>query len=480
MADGTSGHVDERQIFPMAKESTTAMTAAGESVSQRFAPPSAAERTRLSQCYKTGDDNLKRGNLDYAIEMFSLAVVGDPSSQPYLRSLLEALKQKHAGKKPGGLSALFSAGSRGSMKKLAAGGQVRDAIKSGVAMLRQNPADIGCLLSLSECCGLVGCLDTQGTYLRAALDVAPLDPEVNRQCAAYMEKLGQFDQAIACWNRISGVRGVKDEAQREIARLSVEKTTRTLDKSGGRTAGNQVDTGDNRLETLRKRLAATPTDTEVALELADLLELEGAGVEEAEQVLRAALAASGNDLKMREHLEDRQLRWAKKRVLMAEKVLASDDTDEAKERLSRLRKELLKQEIQIYAARADRYPENTNWRYELALRLKAAGSFAEAIKHFQEVLGDSRRKGVVALELGECFQKIKQFSLAMRNYQTAVDSLTDRELDLRKRALYRAGVLAQGLSDPDTAQKYLGNLAELDFGYRDVAERLAKLGPQGG
>jgi hypothetical protein len=65
----------------------------------------------------------------------------------------------------------------------------------------------------------------------------------------------------------------------------------------------------------------------------------------------------------------------------------------------------------------------------------------------------------------------------MQNYQTAVDSLTDREMELRKRALYRAGVLATGLNDVDAAQKYLGTLAGLDFGYRDVAERLDKLGP---
>jgi tetratricopeptide (TPR) repeat protein len=91
-------------------------------------------------------------------------------------------------------------------------------------------------------------------------------------------------------------------------------------------------------------------------------------------------------------------------------------------------------------------------------------------------LHDARRKGQVALELGECFQKIKQYQLAMANYQTAVDTLTDRELELRKRALYRAGVLAAGLNDTDAAQKYLSTLAGLDFGYRDVAERLDKLG----
>ena len=123
-----------------------------------------------------------------------------------------------------------------------------------------------------------------------------------------------------------------------------------------------------------------------------------------------------------------------------------------------------------------RYPENIVWKYELAMRLKGAGNHAEAIRHFQEVLQDPRHKGQVSLELGECFQKIKQYQLAMQNYQTAVELLTDRELELRKRALYRAGVLASGLGDADTARKHLATLAGLDFGYRDVAERLDKLG----
>ncbi|MCK4684393.1 MAG: hypothetical protein KAT44_05500, partial [Pirellulales bacterium] len=69
----------------------------------------------------------------------------------------------------------------------------------------------------------------------------------------------------------------------------------------------------------------------------------------------------------------------------------------------------------------------------------------------------------------------KQYPLAMRNYQTAVESLEDREVELRKRALYRAGVLAAALKDKDGAVKFLSNLAEIDFGYRDVAERLKKL-----
>ena len=433
-------------------------------------PVSPADRSRLSKCFASGAENLRKGNYDYAIELFASCVIGDPASLAYLQNLLEALGKKHSGKKSGGLGSLLAAGSRGSLKRLISSGKPAEAIKTGIGVLKKNPADTGCLLGLADACGALGCLETEGLFLRRALDVAPRDIVVNKQCASYMERLGQYNQAIACWQRIAEIKAVKEEAQREIARLSVAKTRHDLDNRGGK----QQSAEGTPIERLRRSLAENPADAEAAFELADLLERE-ATVEEAEKVLCDALAASGNDLKVREHLEDRQLRWAKRRVLLAEKQFDLEGTSQQKETLNHLRRALLKQEIDVYAARTDRYPENAAWKYELAMRLKAAGSFAEAIKHFQEVLQDARRKGVVALELGECFQKIKQYPLAMRNYQTALESLDDREQEPRKRALYRAGVLAAALKDRDAAQKHLSTLAELDFGYRDVAARLEKL-----
>ncbi|MFM8709474.1 MAG: hypothetical protein ACKOHK_15695 [Planctomycetia bacterium] len=241
-------------------------------------------------------------------------------------------------------------------------------------------------------------------------------------------------------------------------------------------AAAEAASAKDRRAALEQAIAANPATVEPYLELADILERD-ATVEEAQQILAKALAVSGSDLKVREHVEDRQLRWARNKLHVAEKRQAEQDSPENRAAVERTRAAVLKQEIEIYAARAARYPENLNWKYELAVRLKTAGNHAEAIKHFQDVLQDARRKGAVSLELGECFQKIRQYPLAMRSYQTAVESLTDREMDLRKRALYRAGVLAAGLDDPDSARKYLSTLAELDFGYRDVVQRLDKLTP---
>jgi tetratricopeptide (TPR) repeat protein len=471
----------------MTNESTAASPGPGEAASAAASatlPP--AERARLAQCFQRGTQAAPT-NADYAIDMFSLCVAGDPGNAIYLQSLLVTLRKKYAGKKAGGLAGLFAGGGGRSLKKLALNAQWRDVIKQGVEIIKTNPTDHTCLLAMAEACGNLMMVDAQNVYLRAALDASPGDAEVNRQCARFAANQGHFDQAIECWRRISKLKGLAEEADREIARLSVEKTISAGQGMLGRAAAGgkpgaaaanpeAAAPGGNRLAELKQTIRDNPAAVDSYLELADLLEREGT-IAEAEQVLVKALAASGNEIRVREHVEDRQLRWARHKVMVAEKRLETEDSPDTRATLENLKASQLKQEIDVYAARSSRYPENLTWKYELAMRLKSAGNYAEAIRLFQDVMKDVGRKGAVSLELGECFQKIKQYDLAMRNYQEAVEVLTDRQAELRKRALYRAGVLAAGLNDVDTARKHLSTLAGLDFGYRDVAQRLDKLSP---
>jgi tetratricopeptide (TPR) repeat protein len=132
-------------------------------------------------------------------------------------------------------------------------------------------------------------------------------------------------------------------------------------------------------------------------------------------------------------------------------------------------------ELEVYAARAARHPQDLTYQYELAMRLKRAGKHREAVPHFQHARGDDKRLAETHLQLGECFQHIEQYRLAMTSYQAAIEAAEGRDDTLFRLALYRAGVLATGLKDLDAAEKFLTRLADLDFGYRDVADRLDKL-----
>jgi hypothetical protein len=56
-----------------------------------------------------------------------------------------------------------------------------------------------------------------------------------------------------------------------------------------------------------------------------------------------------------------------------------------------------------------------------------------------------------------------------------VNAISDREPEQKKQALYFAGKLGLFLKNLDAAEKYLTELAGLDFGYKDVANLLDKL-----
>jgi tetratricopeptide (TPR) repeat protein len=160
-------------------------------------------------------------------------------------------------------------------------------------------------------------------------------------------------------------------------------------------------------------------------------------------------------------------------------------TAEAQQLVQQINVELNNQELEVYRKRVDRYPTNTLWKFETGVRLKRAGNYSEAIKMLQGALNDPKHRGMVLLDLGECFQHVKQFKLAKQHYVDAVEAIGDKNKEHRKKAMYRAGVLAMGLAgmdqtginqeELDDAEKYFTQLAALDFGYRDVSDRLDKI-----
>ncbi len=167
---------------------------------------------------------------------------------------------------------------------------------------------------------------------------------------------------------------------------------------------------------------------------------------------------------------------------LAERRNESEKTPEAAELLKKMKGELNRVELEIYRRRSDMNPTNMALKFELGLRLKRVGKYQEAIQLLQQARADGKRKAQVHLELGECFQALKQYPLAMSNFEAAIEAFADRDLDQKKLALYRAGKLALflAMSDAakyslDPAEKHLTDLASLEFGYKDVPALLDKI-----
>ena len=185
----------------------------------------------------------------------------------------------------------------------------------------------------------------------------------------------------------------------------------------------------------------------------------------AEDVYAGAVKVSEGDADIRERWEDVQIRHLRKRISQTE----DEPTRE------KLRKQYHEKNLAYRRNLCQRYPGNLVFRYDLGLSLLANKEYNEAIKELQAAKTDPRRKGECMLALGQCFQKIKQYRLAMTHYEAAIAEIPDREAENKKDSLYRAGKLALALKDMDVAEKHLSYLAGLDFAYKDVSELLDKI-----
>jgi tetratricopeptide (TPR) repeat protein len=464
------------------------------------APLTTAVRQRLQKLFEHAQRCRDKNDYDYANQLFSQCVAEDPANLIYLQSFLANLQSKYGDKKKGAkLAGLKIKSHRSRLARSSSRGEWLAAFQAGCAALTLNPWDIPTLLAMAKACDELGIDECQLYCLRWAMDVDAKDIAVNRQAALTLQRMGQFDQAIACWHRVEQAKPYDDEALQAISRLSVEKTIHeggydpemlkndSSDESKERIsvarfskAAEEVpDDGLSPEERLQAALAADPTQIENYLNLADIM-IHGDRLDEAEKLLQRGLSASGGgDLNIRERLEDILLRQVHHQLAVAQQRHNQQPTEETQQQVQHFRKLANQRELEIYAVRADRDPGNARLKFELGLRLKRAGKIKEAITTLQAARGDSKRQAQVLLELGECFQKIEQYKLALANYeqaeQAAQQSTEEADSDIRRLALYRAGVLATGMRELDRAEKHLTELAGLDFGYRDVSDRLDKL-----
>jgi tetratricopeptide (TPR) repeat protein len=170
-----------------------------------------------------------------------------------------------------------------------------------------------------------------------------------------------------------------------------------------------------------------------------------------------------------------QIRSLRQKVADAERKFKQTGTEEDKRAFRQMQKKLNAKEVDVYEHRCQRYPNNLGFKYSLGAKYQANGMYDKAIHQYQLAKGDPQRKGLCTLALGQCFQQIKQYRLAMSHYQEAIQAIPERDSDNRKRALYLAGKLALGLKDIEAADKHLSALAGLDFAYRDVSSLLDKV-----
>lgn len=485
---------------------------------------SAPLRRALQQCYDRGKALLAKDtpDHDYANTMFTECVVKDPSNLVYVDAFLDNLQNKYKNNKRGARSLGFGGGKKSEFKKALHAKNWVQLLKVGPELLKTNPWDVATLRAMAQACEIYRYNEVELRYLKNALDANPKDVEVNRHCAQSLARMGQFDQAIACWHRIEELKPNDPDAAKMVGELTVEKTRMramgvtmvprrsaasgstsaapaakanaaaaantapTAAESTGHSAADESPAPQRReiqltpVQRLERAISLEPTLVENYLELAEIY-ISEQKFADAHRVIQRGQQAAPGALDLVEKAAQLEIRQCKHQLRIAEKRAAKEDTPAARELVDQLKQNLLRIELQAAHAQADRYPEDLQAKFTLAMALKRLGNYRQAADQFQAAREHPDQQVVATLELGECLQHLKQYVKALHCYQRAAEkadrAASDREdsADWQKLALYRAGVLAMGLKDWPVATSTLEQLVQLDAGYRDAAARLDKV-----
>lgn len=231
-----------------------------------------------------------------------------------------------------------------------------------------------------------------------------------------------------------------------------------------------------------KVLAAALADGEATRALADLDQRAARAFDDDERALTDAQAVGGPLLEILGRREELQLARARHRLFVAHRRAAADPHPKAAALVGRLQSEYDRLEIEMLHVRCERLPGQWRLRLELAQRLKQAGNYSGAIQRLEEAGKIQPGEAAVLIELGECWQHLRQFAKALDLYRAAIPAAFEAQGfdpvapdDDLKLALYRAGVLEAAMNQPQEAREHFTHVLALDSQFRDARERLDKL-----
>ena len=267
-------------------------------------------------------------------------------------------------------------------------------------------------------------------------------------------------------------RGGYEGAETTRDAMADEEVARRL----GTATGGQADgPGQSEEADLVHAVRREPEMVEHRLNLANHYRKSGK-LEEAASTLKETLEISGGDAGIRENLEDVELDLLRQNLNLARDTAATASDDEALRNVKAINGELIKREIEVFSSRVQRYPNDLKMKFELGTRFVKIKKYAQAIPLFQVCVKDNRLETGALTSLGKCFIAEKKGKLAKRQFEKAVESISQiDEPDLYKEVHYWLARLLEEEGDRSTAEHHYTEVLAVDYEYKDTLSRMEGL-----
>ncbi len=312
---------------------------------------------------------------------------------------------------------------------------------------------------------------------------------------AYIE-LGQFDKAVAACQRALRMKPDDKELTDEFKNLSAELTMakgkydvdgdfrqsiRDRETQARLYAQDRVvKTQDYRVTALdeaRKAYAADPDMPKHVFDLAEALadmqqdEFEN----EALQLLEDAYAGH-KDFRYKDRAGVLRIKQIKRKLRLAKRQAEARPADAAaKNAVQELVDTLNRVELEHYRLCMENYPTDLTAKYEYGLRLMRNKQYNEAIPLFQEAQKDPRRRIQAMDKVGYCFFMKGWYNDAVDVFSRAIDTYEIKDDAIAKELRYNLARAYEEQKDREKALELYRRIAQLDFGYRDVSDRVDQL-----
>lgn len=447
--------------------------------------------------FGAGSDAVTKGNFAYAVDSFTKCCKLAPEKLIYRQALRGAERKMYGDNRKGGMMAGLKM--KPAMMKLKAAKARKkwtEVAEHAEDALHHNPWDPDALYELGYACKELEWTDVGIWVMETARDAARDRADVFRLLADLYEQGHEFDKAgkaLAMVQKLDPSDHDAASRARQMAASSTIQRIGDVDEAAPATPGTAAtpavpakpQTYEERvrseIEALQARLADEPANVSLHLDLAESHRKLGDYTAAAKSYQQALDAAGGGDPDIRARLLDCQIQPLRQNLEVIKDRLEKADpaAPDAAERAQKLRvkqrafeAEIVKREVELYRFRIQFKPDDFEAQYELGYRLLRLGQVDDAIKALQQGRKHHGKQVDAYFYLGKAFMQKKNPALAESNLAAALDACPESDEDRRKNILYHRARVAEERKDTESALKFYNEIATLDYGYRDVAQRI--------
>ena len=231
------------------------------------------------------------------------------------------------------------------------------------------------------------------------------------------------------------------------------------------------------VEAARAQLQANPNSPANILKLAEVLfELQTDQAEqEAFGILGDAFAKTG-DFVFKRREGEFKIRKLRRDVRAAKAAAeANAENEDLKKKLAQGLEDFAQAELEHYRLCVRNYPTDPRMKYEYGVRLLVNKEYDKAIPLFQEAQWDPQCKMAALDKTGLCFFLKGWFADAIDIFGRALGACGDQDGDIAKELRYNLARSYEENKQPDEALEVYRKLAQVDFNYKDVSQRVDEL-----